>query len=261
MHRTDTTSINTFQLPAPAAVTMTSMAPPQRKLTHAIHITVPHANAWRMPYHWHTSQNQRHGACESVKCLSGFLYAFIAEGLFVNYTRAGSTGMKIKFAPDERVAWDRNGSRKGDITPLEVEFVADQILWRNHCSATLDKDIYPQLDTTPFWMKFLFATLGAIPRWRNNMLNAILWVQLQTIFYAHNVHVYRGFIPFMWPWEYQPFGGRPPQWARRLQIGSIYFIARMVITASYWLGRLVLGMQGRYAEYTPSNRFDGDVKN
>lgn len=93
------------------------------------------------------------------------------------------------------------------------------------------------------------------------MLDVMLWIQVQTIFYAHDIHIFRGFIPFMWPWEYQPFGGRPPKWARQLQIGSIYFIARVVITASYWLGTLALGMQGKYAEYTPSSGADVDVKN
>ncbi|KAF2489112.1 hypothetical protein BU16DRAFT_173249 [Lophium mytilinum] len=80
-----------------------------------------------------------------------------------------------------------------------IDLVADHTIWRNICSAVLDGDIFPQLHSTPLWLKALFAILAVAPEWRNGLLGLMLWIQLQTIFYTHDFRVYHGYIPVIWP--------------------------------------------------------------
>jgi hypothetical protein len=252
MHRTNTTNVTIFNLPFPDAATFTF--PSSSPLSpNAIRIAIPPSSGWHMRLHWHPSENRAAAAtaaCERVSCLSGFLRVYVAQGLSGSYDKLGSTGMSVKFAPRQRVAWNR--LKRDAQVPLTVDLVADHALWRNICSAVLDRDIFPQLRSTPLWLKALFAILAVVPSWRNGLLSLMLWIQLQTIFQAHDFHMYHGYIPVTWPWMCQPFGGRPPVWAKRLQLQSLHFIARAVMTTAYWAGTLFLGMKGEYVEYTPS---------
>ncbi|KAK4569859.1 hypothetical protein LTR86_002828 [Recurvomyces mirabilis] len=78
-------------------------------------------------------------------------------------------------------------------------------------------------------------------------------VQVQTMKYEYDFHEYHGRIPLTWLWTQQPAGGdRPPQWARDLQLRSYYLISTAVMGTCYWAGWLMLGMEGRYPEYTVS---------
>jgi hypothetical protein len=182
--------------------------------------------------------------------LSGSLRVYVAQGISGGYDKIGSAGMSVRFAPGQRVAWNR--AKRDTQVPLTVDLVADHALWRNICSAVLDRDILPQLASTSSWLKALFAILAVAPSWRNALLSLMLWIQLQAIFLAHDFHVYHSYVPMTWPWITQPFGGRPPVWAKRLQMRSVYFIAKAVMTTAYWAGTLFLGMKGKYIEYTPS---------
>jgi len=98
-----------------------------------------------------------------------------------------------------------------------------------------------------------------LPRAYQALLSSLLWIQLQTILYAHDFHEYHGRINFTWPWTMQPMGGRQPRWARDMQLQSQYLITNIVMAACYWFGYLVLGMRGEYAEYTPTLEGGGDV--
>ena len=202
-----------------------------------------------MPLHWHPSENRAAtAACESVNCLSGSLHVYITQGISGGSDRVGSK-LSVRFAPGQRVAW--NPARDAEKILLTLNLVADHALWRNICSAVLDRDIFPRLASTPLWLRALFAALTVVPSWRNKLLSLMLWIQLQTIFLAHNFHMDHGYVQVTWPWIAQPFGGQPPVWAEKLEIASLYFIARVVMTAAYWTGTLLLGMKGEYAEYTP----------
>jgi hypothetical protein len=214
-----------------------------------------------MPLHWHPSENHAiaaAAACERVSCLSGTLRVYVAQGVSGSYDKVGSTGMSVKFAPGQRVAWNRPPRPYAQL-PLTVDLVADHALWRNICSAVLDRDVFPQLSSTPSWLKALFTILNVVPAWRSELLSLMLWIQLQTIFHAHDFRVYHGYVMVTWPWIARPFGSRPPVWAKRLQLQSLYFIARAVMTTAYWVGTLFLGIKGEYVEYTPS-RDHGEEK-
>ena len=115
----------------------------------------------------------------------------------------------------------------------------------------MDREIYPQLSSTPLLLKLLFYFLRAFLQAREALLSFLLWVQLQTILYAHDFHEYHGHIDLCWPWTGQIGGGeRPPPWVYNLQLQIQYLIAKLVMGSCYWLGHLMLGMKGRYPEYT-----------
>lgn len=252
MRRTDTTKRQTFTLPFPAAATFDFNTLPSHTPLRAIYVTIPPQSTWRMPYHRHPSEvlnSNTTPACHSVTSLSGPLLIVWAAGIR-SANLSGHTGVSHIFEPGLWVGWSRPSDRSS--TLLKVAFIAEHRLWRNICSATLDRDIYPQLSTTPFWVKGMFALLSFLPSWKSGMLDAMLWIQLQSIFHAHDFHLYHGHIPFiiwaMFPWIWP---NRPAPWVQRLQLRSLCIISRLVMTSSYWVGRLLLGMRGEYAEYSP----------
>lgn len=249
MNRTNTTSLTTFTLPFPEAASFDFDVSPKSTNLNAIHITIPPLSTWRMRLHRHPSETQvSHPtpACQSVTSISGPLRIVMGPGLG-GWNKTGRAGLSKTFEPGLWVAWYR--PRHDAQTPLTVLLVADHILWRNICSATLDKAIFPKLSSTPFWLRSLFALLAFAPSWRERLLDLMLWAQLQTIFFEHDFHLYHGFIPVAMPWvASQPFGGRAPDWAKRLQLRSLYFISRVVMTSTYWVGRLFFGMKGEYEE-------------
>lgn len=250
MHRTNTADLTTITLPLPRTATFNfSPSSPAPASPGAIRITIPPSSPWRMPIHWHPSETNADDtivpACQSVACVSGSLCVYTSTGIFRNSHRLGF--QRVKFRPGERVAWYPNNKT----VPLTVDLVADHTLWRNIGSAILDRDIFPRLFSTPLWLRVLFAILTIMPSWRNKLLDLILWIQLQTIFFAHDFRLFHGRIPFTWPWVAQPFGGTPPAWATRLDWRSGHIIAWAVMTLTYWAGTLFLGMKGEYVEYTP----------
>jgi hypothetical protein len=129
--------------------------------------------------------------------------------------------------------------------------VASHNLWRNISSAVLDRVIFPRLSSTPLWLRALFAILAIVPSWTNRLLNLMLWVQLQTIFFARDFYVYHGYVPVTWPWIAQPFDGRPPAWAKRLPVQSLYIIARTGMILADWAGTPFLGMRASMSSIHP----------
>lgn len=118
-------------------------------------------------------------------------------------------------------------------------------------SAIMDKDLYPHLSTTPIWIKGIFTILRiAPPAASDRLLTALLWIQLQMTMYHHDFHKYYSYIPFALPWHVQIWAGRAPRWVYDLQNWSMWTITRVVMGSCYWFGRLALGMNGSYAEYT-----------
>lgn len=251
MHRTDTTDFATFTLPFPEAAIFDFTAPPSSTPLNAIRITIPPGSTWRMPLHRHPSEIHRTkatAACHSVTSFSGPLYICWGRGLFLG-NLTGGTGVSKTFEPGLWVAWSRWEDKAS--TPLTAILIAEHVLWRNICSAIIDRDIFSTLTSTPFWLKGLFALLAFVPSWKARMLNVMLWTQLQTIFYAHDFHLYHGHIPLVSLWMcWQIWPDRPPRWVERLTLRSLQVTSRVVMTSAYWIG-LFLGMKGEYEEYTP----------
>lgn len=140
--------------------------------------------------------------------------------------------------------------------PLIANLVADQTLYRNICSAILDRTLFPYLATTPYWLKALFKIIEWQPTIRQRLLEAMVWIQLESICYAHDFHLDHGTVAFTWFWLIQPWPDNPPRWVWELEWKSTRLISWLVMTTCYWVGRLLLGMQGEYPQYTPDAKVE-----
>lgn len=245
MHRTDTRDKSVFNLTYPQAVTL------QFPADRPIRISVPKGTRWSMPLHWHF-----HGTgCISLKCIDGPLNIYYAWGPEGSCNQVCGPGSEKTFRPGDRMAFNcsrRDKNTRVSLFPLMVDLDADHSVWRNVCSATLDRDLFPGLSSTPYWLKALFAFLSLFPRAREALLSSDLWIQTQAIFYGHDFHTWHGFVPVTWPWIAQIGGGHAPRWAYELQLWSVLAISRVVMAASCWGGRLFCGIHGEYAAYTPA---------
>ena len=244
MDRTDTTKQTVFRLPEPNAATF------DFSQLGTIHVYVPADSRWRMTLHWHL----RHLGCESLFCVAGRAHVYEATGFMRSGDIFGGKGLSMQFQPGQHVSWGRDDWGKPDPRPLVVDLVTDdEVLHRNVCSAVLDHEHFPQLRTTPPWLRLLFMLLAWMwPAGRKRLLTFLLWVQLQTIFYDHDFYPYHGQIDVSWPWTARPFGGRPPKRVGDFRWKSQEVISTVVLTSCYWIGRLMLGMKGEYPQYTPA---------
>ncbi|KAH0535920.1 hypothetical protein FGG08_007179 [Glutinoglossum americanum] len=242
MSRTITTRQKIFHLPTPDTATF--------DFSHGddgIRITVPAGSTWSVKYHWHIN----HLGCRSVECLEGALKVFFTSTPFGSGGKLGHARWKFSFRPGQRVAWGPSRTEE-KLDTLIVSLVADEILYRNTCSAILDADRFPLLASTPLWLRAVFAVLTFLPAARQWLVAMMLWVQLRMIFFAHDYWVYHGQLNVKWWWKSQPFGHpNPPKWASELQYWSQHAISRVVMATCYWVGKLLLGMKGEYEEYTP----------
>lgn len=243
MGRTWTDQRTTFHLPSPDEVTFSFQE------RDAMEICVPSDSKWYVPSHWHYKQRD----ARYLQVISGNL---ILSSSF-SRTIGGSTesmnaySQPYKFALDERISWqpyysyDENHERFRQ--PLTAHLIANETLHRNICSMILDYRIFPELSSTPLWLKAVFWTLRSCPSAREGLLSRLLRVQRQLTLYAHDYHESHGRIPFsrMWFWVY------PPPWTWRLEYISMMWISSAVGMACYWFGGLALGMSALYPEYTP----------
>ncbi|SMR52622.1 unnamed protein product [Zymoseptoria tritici ST99CH_3D1] len=244
MKRTYTTTTDIFNLPAPNAATFDFSNPAH------ITIAIPTESQWFMPYHWHNS----HLDGKRLRCIEGKLQLYVAtiqaDGRVADYSHFCGSSWQI-FDINQHVGWHRS-KIASQRHPLKVEYEADQALHRNLCSAILDRDIYPRLSSTPVWIKGLFATVACIPGVKNWLLDRALGVQLEMIYYRHDFHVRHGSIWFQLPWLLLSWGHEePPLWTEKAYVWSLIVFSGVVMGTTYWFGRLVLGMKGEYAEYSP----------
>ncbi|KAF2427783.1 hypothetical protein EJ08DRAFT_651205 [Tothia fuscella] len=141
------------------------------------------------------------------------------------------------------------------IVLLETE---DEILYRNAIRAILDADRFPFLSTTPFWVRMLYSSLAFSPAAQKAMKYKILWIQLQMMYYTHDLGVWYGGIdaPFIY-WITHPFNilERPPNWTYDVKWWSIFVVSKAVQRLCYWTGRLFLRMKAGYVEYTPHSQY------
>lgn len=244
MRRTNTTTVQTFSLPFPNAATFDFS-----DKTY-ITITIPERSKWHMPWHWHNTALDG----KSIRHIRGHL--FISHGPISEdsgtvsptsqyFNGSGPGCRRLIFDITELV------SRKSqDKKLLQVEYEANQVLHRNICSAILDRDIYSKLESTPIWVSALFALSSR--GLKHRLLDYMLAIQLDMIYYHHDFRLYHGSIMFQLPWMLLSWGqSKPPRWTLVANIWSIFFFSKVVMISNYAFGRLLLGMKGEYSEYTP----------
>lgn len=130
-----------------------------------------------MPLHWHF-----HGTgCIALTCIEGRLHIYYGQGPEGSCDLVTPPGSTFRFKPDQRVSFNcarRDGKSKSSLQPLIVELDASNDLWRNICSAILDRNLFPSLASIPHWLRALFALLTLLPRWRESLrLSHVPWAR------------------------------------------------------------------------------------
>lgn len=251
MHRTITTARDTFALPEPNEVTFEFPRGP------GIVITVPKNSNWRMPLHWHYHKLD----ARSIHCLSGRLHVEVTN----DSLPLRSIVVKIRpceshdFHLGQLTSWRKDAAREGEDSDSELVIIlmdANETLHRNICSATLDRDIFPFLTSTPLIIQLLFC-LARLIKLQHPFLQAALWIQLQMIYYAHDMHISHGDIDIFPAWFYITLlvprctrVWKPPPWMQRFRRWSERWISWVVMGSCSWLGKTVLGMQAEYQAYS-----------
>ncbi|PPJ55008.1 hypothetical protein CBER1_05632 [Cercospora berteroae] len=237
MHRTNTTQLTVFQWPAPTAATFTFSSP------DTIRISIPFGSKFRIRTHWHYTDLDT----SKLTSVSGgpVIVVFGPRDKYRNADQTfGARGFSRSFQLDEITSWgvlyNRHSAELEELLVVDIE--ANTKLHRNICSAILDRDKFPRLASAPFWIKGLFILLSASSRLQEWLLEAMLRVQLQTIYCAHDYHIFHGRIPFD-----MFFVPR----ATELAFRSRFWVSKIVMSSCYWVGRILLGMKGEYEEYTP----------
>lgn len=242
MQRSNTTSQTNFCLPnsdgEPAAIF-------DFENEGSFRVTVPSNSKWKYWYHW---ESQDASLCSAVNVLEGKIVISIAYSLRSGLVFGGK-GTKRSFEPSTRRGW-RNSNytkRSRDPVDLVVNLVGDEAFHRNVCSAILDRERMASLASTPILLR-LFLSLLAIfaPSAREWILDMMLAIQLRMMFYDHGFWV----IHWMFPALVRPQWQSACRLVWRMQKGATYTVQGLC----YWVGRLFLGMKGRYPEYTPSSR-------
>jgi len=142
-------------------------------------------------------------------------------------------------------------TKREEIVVLFV--IQDESLYRNVCSAILDAEKFPYQRTTPLWLRGVFAALKLLPTAKKWLVEWMLYIQLQVIYYKHGYWEYHGGINALpwWHWTH-PFNvGRHPAWTVRMQPRSQRFFSKAVQGAYYWVGRSLFGMKGDHPQYNP----------
>lgn len=240
MQRTNTTGHTRFELPTPNAAAFDFD-------DNTLTITVPVSSKWHRSSHLHYEQLD----AQSIMCtIEGRLRkSYVDYNTLSNCDISSGPGWTYRCNPNERASWAsaRGNAESGNKTQLTVQVVSNNALFRNLCSAVLDSDLYARLKTTPSWIKALFGLVTRIsPSIKEYLLQLMLRVQLQVMYYDHDYHINHGSINFTWPWHLLP-GNGPPDWARLLKQRSVVWVSRVVMYACFWTGRHC--WKGQYFEY------------
>ncbi|KAL9602646.1 MAG: hypothetical protein Q9179_002477 [Wetmoreana sp. 5 TL-2023] len=272
MHRTNTTTQTSFPLPGSNSVTFDFSTLDQ------ILITIPRTSNWNVPPHWHSDPltnlapspesdpsekvhspsdtDPGHNASSSSTHTCHHLLAKSGT-LQVSWWREPRTGASTfgtkdyYFQPPKYwTTWSRDSLVKQP-TDLSVTLFVREDLYRNICSATLDAGRFPELDTTPLWLKAVFRVLRLVGV-EGRLVNWCLYVQIQAMKRQFGYWEYHGGINALrwWQWSHPWDIGNHPAWTVRLQYRSQRLFSKAVQGGYYWLGR-GLGMKGDYREYNP----------
>lgn len=148
---------------------------------------------------------------QSIQALASRLFIYVINPLpqrgFGIYIPVGDS---FDFKLEQLTSWSKIERRN----ELAVVLNANKTLHRNICSATIDGDIFPYLDSTPLAIKALFL-LARLIGLRQRFLQVALWVQIQIIYYAHDFHVTHGVIDFTLPYRLIWWDQNPPVWSER----------------------------------------------
>lgn len=120
--------------------------------------------------------------------------------------------------------------------------------YRTVCSVVQDADNFFRFCTTPLWLRSMYHATYVLPfvgaKIRESMINTVLWYQLRVVYEANDFWTYEWEIPYLKWYELTH-----PDWARKKQIESRYWITKKVVKGASWVGRRMMGMKESYVEY------------
>lgn len=125
-------------------------------------------------------------------------------------------------------------------------------LWRNVISATLDKDLWPELSSTPVAIRLWMKGLKAIPfighRLWKSTVEPVLKAQLLMIFERHKYMAWCGHVPIT-DWWPTPLFEREPQWIQNVEWENVELCNKIATWAARVLSGTLLGLSDGYSEY------------
>ncbi|KAI5369154.1 hypothetical protein Slin14017_G000330 [Septoria linicola] len=144
MRRTETSATQQLSISLPDAVTFDFSRAPLLK------VTIPATSTWSFKSHWH------HKVVDVSRglCVQGRIQLSTQD--FQNdrsVVKSCGRGSKFVFETGQFIYLGSSNMKQDAV----MEVVANETLHRNICSAILDADIYPELDTTPLPIKLLFS--------------------------------------------------------------------------------------------------------
>ena len=253
MDRTNTKSQASFTLPDPDVATFEFVA------QHQIRVTVPASSTWITANHWHSPEQEN---CLLLHPEQGEIHVSTWRGPRVGADITGPGD--FRFRPESWTYWKCRSSPRDPHEENTVLFVVrDASLYRNTCSATLDAERFPYLNTTPFWLRGVFATLSMFPAARQWLVRLMLYVQLQTIYYKYGYWQYHGGINALSWWQaiFTWNIGEHPRWTVPLESRSQKIFSKVVQGAYSWMGKSLFGMKADYPQYNPRFSQDSSLRN
>jgi hypothetical protein len=210
-----------------------------------------------MEYHWHETASR----CEQLVFSPGApLQMYRSLGVYRNSTTRSITGMLWHNRPGERCTWhvDHDFTGPTDSPALEVSIYSSESnyeeLWRNAVSATLDQQLWPELETTPRLIRWSLRRIRKLPFIGPQLWSRIIifvqWLQLLLIFKKHEYYVWCGVVPFCTWWMRIFFFSRlAPAYVQYLEWQSSVWLNTLATMVAQLLGSTLLGLSDSYAEY------------
>lgn len=116
-------------------------------------------------------------------------------------------------------------------------------------SAVQDAEVYFKLCSTPLWLRLLYsATCVVSPARASWLARRVLWVQLRTIFLAHDTAEHRGNTMFCKLLRIY-YMMVEPDWLVEYCTRDEHYKAKQQLRFNSFLGHMFLGMKSEYPEY------------
>jgi hypothetical protein len=225
-----------------------------------VKITVPTTSTWVMQIHWHNSSDH----VETIEHTAGAHWSLTqAIAVYGSSATKGASHSVREIKPGVRVSWQVDSHWYEYHDPpvtgwpdLEVSVRGDgyEELWRNIVSATLDKDLWPELASTPVVTRMLMKGIKAIPLFGHRLwkivVDHVLKVQLLMIFGRYEYVIWCGYIPLTDWWPTPVLSDElAPEWVQKLEWRSAELFNKTATWAARMLGKTVLGLKDGYHEY------------
>lgn len=199
-------------------------------------IQVPVGSWWRTV----TARHRTQAMCREVDLISG---DWAIRGFYASIPLRGPPeksnfwyDIQVMYGPAERLCQLR---RSGSERAWQLDHMI--------LSVVQDAAVYFKLCSTPVWLRLVYAAANVIsPHAADVLTRRILWIQIRTMFFCHDMWEYCGrckIFRIFWPFFNEP------EWVRRFELWSEEYMSRQFLRFNYWIGYALLGMKPEYSGY------------